>query len=1119
MGHKSKFTFPVPGRKSKEPPTISAPLTKVQKILGTGQINIDSLTVPNNNSRQWDTRSTGGISISVSESSISQATNDNGYGIVEDRDNGDRAGRSHGQRSWEQESAIIPRILRNGHRSNDRTLSGKKSTSAISADYLDVTTDSSSIRRQHSSSTIHSYYEKANVPLSVSQQTSNSAIARGLPPKAKALLDVEGIHINRTDSKKKKPPKLDLLMLTGRHRRQHQQQQQQQPYQPPEVEPVLGNNYVMKSPSLVSPSFEEPMQSYETTHYSSKRNTKLLPMDATAPSLKSMGPNRLRASSDTTHQLYDHYEQMLARDEPSPDVERSESPLESTICGSSPISSPPFFAPLAAPSKHVVRKRSENWSHTRKPSKESDISMFSSLAAAIQPPDPTGTKKDYASSISSRYTRTSKASRTDKSLLESDRQMTSVLSLSDSDSDEDAALSATRSSPFSQRSLPEVPHTSTPAHRPSSSRQAATEPRSSNRSQTDYSQLSDYLAIPRSASKLENTRVPSSSTIRSNHSSTSTVLPFHATTSQPSLEPSCFPDRSTRLSDGSSLHNQLRDSDCTVREAKAISLRPLVSTTEAPSWVPSTDTTSGHHTTPPQPLGNRTSRYSRSSDQPTPPMSPLSSKSVEIYLQSPEPPTEEPAAGTSNSNSNSSSQPDKSRFMAVTKQEEMLLAALRNKRAMMRDSTVPEIGGDGKGTDGGDGYRGADDILGTGKVPSKTPPQLQNPRSMLQVPSTGPGGRQQQQPPKSVPKRRSSLMSAKTDLGTSTFASSSQRLLQEQLRGLRSASSASSARPKTAGERSTSSSQESGLVESRSSRMRAPRDRVLMYLEHAPNSQGLNELGSPSASDPGVGSREIADMIDELSGEEYSRSECGRRGGAGEDRSQSRTASNPSESGSGSGSGSGNGRGYGAIEKRDEHRRHHHQHQHQHQQHEQKQPQRIRSNSNPRSDGLTSPPATSTSTSTSTSHQQQRLQIVPEDKDEHDVDDDLDGDGDEDGDEDDESEIDFDAFPAPATHSSVFGSLTMKNQEDEEQRNGKGKEPEKEKQKEDPRPFSPAMVTLQQQHYQRSDTPTSGGRRSATPTSGTPSGAHHVRGKKSAVRLSAVGRKNSLLLPWLGDDD
>lgn len=520
-------------------------------------------------------------------------------------------------------------------------------------------------------------------------------------------------------------------------------------------------------------------------------------------------------------------------------------------------------------------------------------------------------------------------------------------------------------------------------------------------------------------------------------------------------------------------------------------------------------------------------------------MSPLSLQSIEIYLQSPEPPdppqSEEPTAD----NSSSGREPNSSRFMAVTKQEEMLLAALRNKRAMMRENGVGQIGEEDDEFEGSVGYGDMGGVAQSSKGTSTMTPPAQIRGARLQVPSTGSGGRQ---PPKTVPSRRSSLVNGKLDR-SSLSAICGDQYTQEQLKTLRHAT-AVGARPKTAGERSTSSSQSrsqaSGSTGSRS-RARVPRDRALMYLDHPAMPQGLHE--SANASDPVLGSRRIADMIEELSGEEYHESERRPRRGTAVDRSPSGTvSSSPSESTSRSRSGSGRGNRHAASEKRDEHsRRRHHQHQHQQQEREKVQEprwqQHARADSDTMNDDLV--PAVPRP-------QKQQLQRVSEHA--RETDDDPDGNSDEDafedGDDDEGSEIDFDAFPAPATHSSVFGSAILggngsanssiiglgisgiggngaqaQAQEDEgiqwkEQEwkgKGKGRAKEVERVRESAdtfRPWSPFTQQQEQlQHMQRSETPT-------TPSSG----GGHIRGKKSGVRLSAVGRKNSLL-PWLGDDD
>ncbi|KAJ0327447.1 hypothetical protein COL5a_005826 [Colletotrichum fioriniae] len=78
---------------------------------------------------------------------------------------------------------------------------------------------------------------------------------------------------------------------------------------------------------------------------------------------------------------------------------------------------------------------------------------------------------------------------------------------------------------------------------------------------------------------------------------------------------------------------------------------------------------------PPQRMLSTKSSSVHSVDQPTPPMSPTS---VESFMSS--------GGGTAADANNTAD----SRFMAVTRQEEMLLAALRMKRARMRESILAE---------------------------------------------------------------------------------------------------------------------------------------------------------------------------------------------------------------------------------------------------------------------------------------------------------------------------------------------------------------------------------------------------------------------------------------------
>ncbi|RYO98218.1 hypothetical protein DL764_007146 [Monosporascus ibericus] len=972
MGHRSKFTFPVPRRKPKEIPTISTPLTKAQKILGNGEINVGSLTVPKSSSRAWDEWSTGGISVSISESSAGQAANDKGHGVVEEHDDDEATERNYGHAAWENESGVIPWALRGVHGSQGTTLKGKKSIGSFKTDYVDATTDASSLRRRQSSSTIHTHYEKSNMPLSISQQTSNSAIARGLPAKAKALLDVDGGFPHGSHSKKK-PSRLDFSLLTGRGRKQQRSRISQ-------VEPILRN---AESRSVVSLN-SESVQSHHKGHHLPKNVAKSPPGEGYGSNLSSTGSSRLRTTDDTTRQLYDHYEQMFDWHAEFPDEESSDLVLESSRDELSNSDRKPF-APLTAPSKPVPKGSGVNWARNRSNSQDSEI-IETGTTGPLGQASNLPTKNDYASSISSHYTRTSKASRTDKSFLESDRQITSVLSLSDSDSDEDGILSAAKSSPTSQQSFHDGSSASTRHRPPGSTRQSVTESRASNKSQmSGFAQINDYLTIPNAAPKASTTRTRSNNTIRASQASTNAVSTSQRST--PSPQPSRLSDQSTRTTNSYTQYGQLRDSEYTVREAKAVSFRPLASTAEAATLVSSIEVMSSQHDgVTPQRTATRSSQYSRSSDQPTPPMSPVSSNSVEFYLRSPESVRKDSVASDGEFNN--------ARFMAVTRQEEMLLAALRKKRARMRENIIAELEDEGRGSEGS--VRSGD--LSDTARNSQHAPSIGGKQAVL-------GGRGASGQLSKLSPTRSSLSNSKAGEG-----GHGQRLTREQLKALRSASAPPNRTPRD---------RKPSIIVPDPAEAKARHERVLLYLERpaTTSENGCDALGpNPAASE-----------------EEY-RYEQQREG-----RPRSRVV-RP-------------GLGKPGFAGQQQHR-----------------PRPDLSPMSPSSGAAAAVPP---------------VQLEKVSEDEREKDDDPDADVDEDEDEYDDV-IDFDAFPTPAAYLASNSSTWVARER-----------------KETGKPGSPVSAPLTNRNKDSSKETVSGS---------------HAKGKKSAVRLSAVGHMHSTI-PYWGDDD
>jgi hypothetical protein len=260
MGRTSKFSFPYPGRKhaSKEPKVTATPLvvsghhtSKAQKILGTAcDLNIDSPIRERDDNISWSSfrrPSSGGMSVAVSEST--QADD-----LFYTSNNCNWDGESYGGELRTKASSTVL-----GHRYQD-----------------EVSTDTSSIRRklhtEHSSSTLRSYYDRQNSPLSVSQQTSASsardlALRKGFSlvtqyPRS-PLLQVDSLHAKESyyeipqtpkstisQSSKKKPARLDLTKLFPKPQNSSN-------------EAVLGKEYVTRSPSVMS-------QESSSTRYSDR---------------------------------------------------------------------------------------------------------------------------------------------------------------------------------------------------------------------------------------------------------------------------------------------------------------------------------------------------------------------------------------------------------------------------------------------------------------------------------------------------------------------------------------------------------------------------------------------------------------------------------------------------------------------------------------------------------------------------------------------------------------------------------------------------------------------------------------------------------------------------------
>jgi len=666
MGQPSKFPFSLPGRKHKtagltSPPPISAPLTKVQKILGTAAINIDSPTLLNPNRAPWDAQPSPGL------------------GVVEL--GGEDQSQRHGHRGrWDDTSAA----------SIDRPETSNSRHHAI---------ESPGLTRRQSSSTITSHHENR----------SASAAASGLPSKAQALLDIDGTYTNNVppplnndshdrDMRKarKKPSKLDLSALLPGHKssknrdrdRDHRADSSRGHYPdndatdsrsstPP---PILQRADRKIRKILTKESLRDRDRDKQTT-----------PVPTSAPPA---GPNRQYSANNELHNLYDHYEQRTFADAMDRQLqglsaEYSIGSLDSvpewrsttettattatTATSASTSSLPPTTANNASSGKAFLSPFPQ----------PVNVNVAASARAKMQQPViPSSPIMPDCASVSSRHTRTSRASkRTERSLNEIDLLQNSVLALS-SDSEDDFGGTSPRDS-FSNTGDCIGPKTG--AGLPVTGIEAGfarPAKRTSFLTSTQYlpsSHPSEVSATPTGPKIL-----PRSSSLAAKKLMAKQLAGLVVTDN-------------SRLSVGTASTDKTERIVVPEKDRKP---KKIPSESDFNQFNFPTPPTTGSMNLPTR--GRRSVSVSRALDHH---VSQLLSPGmvVDMYLQSPYSPPPEidgPRSATSlgiRRGSESSSINDEGaissngRFMAVTRQEEMLLSALRMKRARMREDIIAEL--------------------------------------------------------------------------------------------------------------------------------------------------------------------------------------------------------------------------------------------------------------------------------------------------------------------------------------------------------------------------------------------------------------------------------------------
>ncbi|RDA86655.1 hypothetical protein CP532_5055 [Ophiocordyceps camponoti-leonardi (nom. inval.)] len=478
-------------------------------------------------------------------------------------------------------------------------------------DFDDSDAGRSILRKSRSSSTIKSWYDKSKLPLSVSQQTSSSAMAKGPPTAGNCHHKPRGHH-------KKKPAGLEFgasPVSPGANLGQSA------------VGLVLGPERIMKSPSILSTITQRPRQRRHT------EETLLSPR----PGAPWPRPNDALNELPT---LYDNYEKRsmrhVMRQYSQPDLSQPK----------------PFHSP-AQPKKTKQATGCPNWFHD--PAPLSHRSTRDWKFSEGRSPTTNSTR-----TVSSRQTQTSGSSKTtERSFGYADLRQTSVLLLSDSEGEDDVAMPYLKSPTLA--SVKRRPSLMSVERRPSMP-EIRLPPRVASRSKLYDEASTDVESV------LEADKTKKRASFSLAHSQP--ILPSRAMDSA-SVTRSSHPRRASVASTYSANSAHSRTSSYSIREARAVTLQAA---RHRSSSVQETPVEVQQQAVEWKPTFERDSVASSSADQLTPPLSPTS---VDFYIRS---------ARSSVDGPNTHS-----RLMAVSRQEEMLLSALRHRQRNIRSSSLAEL--------------------------------------------------------------------------------------------------------------------------------------------------------------------------------------------------------------------------------------------------------------------------------------------------------------------------------------------------------------------------------------------------------------------------------------------
>ncbi|UKZ55245.1 hypothetical protein TrVGV298_009064 [Trichoderma virens] len=594
-----KFNFSRPARKKPQeppPPMPAMPMSKAHKILGSTPLSIDPSSIhdappPTVSVGMYEDNTLNDMDLNLRQTRMTRADDDR-----------------------RKERGPSPSNLRLSALTDNMNFGGKHS--------------SGTLKKAQSSSTIKSWHDKSKHSRSLSRQASIPLMNTALSSNPHTFSDVDD-----TAKLRKKPPKLDFAAMGPSPRVSRKE--------PEAFNPSASNNSI-KTPTVSSP-YSTASHRQSDLRGMFKRRTKdsfrSFVHDASPSNAAEARRMTTQLSDNGLSTLYDHYEQMTFRHaiDDDPDVMSSpvykKGPTDGHSQGESEWREP-------------QGRQNLDWLH--KPLNESHESK------AVAHSEYSSSPGDGARSVSSRHTRTSRASRqTDSGLLqEADFHDKSVLLLSsDSEEDDDDEKSSTRDHvPLPTRPLPEPP--SQRQSRSSRSRQVSGhESGALQNKKTSFAPSNTYIAIPSAERKRLS---PSPSRLHP---------PFRDGSRSSSPKPSVGSTNSTRSGLTSQIGYGAEDSvPTTVLPAR----RPSQAELDRQKALAALTSGSG-------PSLRRVSAAT-SSDQPDQePTPPLSPSSVNFYLRS---------ARSSIDDSNS-----QGRIMALTRQEEMLISALRKKTQAMREKS------------------------------------------------------------------------------------------------------------------------------------------------------------------------------------------------------------------------------------------------------------------------------------------------------------------------------------------------------------------------------------------------------------------------------------------------